>query len=277
MANRAGWKRAKYVQQWENTLAMYVYPIIGGLSVANIDAGLVLEVLQQPVDTPNGKVPFWNTKTETASLVRSRMESVLQWAKVHGLREGENPADWKILKHVLPAKNKVQKVKHRAAIPYSEIGTFMAELRQQQEGIAARALEFTILTAVRSGEVRLATWDEINLNTRIWTIPAERMKAEKEHRVPLSDAAVKILESLPRYEGNDYVFPSQKKQIALLDKALLYVMQRMKRGETVHGFRSTFRDWAGETTSYPREVVEHALAHQLPDKAEACIRTRGPA
>ena len=271
MANRAGWKNAKHAQQWENTLAMYVYPIISKLPVADIDTGLVLEILQQPVKTKDGIKPLWEAKTETASRLRGRMESVLQWAKVRGFRMGENPADWKTLKYTLPAKNKVQKVEHFAALPYTEVGAFMVELRKRV-GMSPRALEFAILTATRSGEVRGATWDEIDFAARVWTIPAERMKAGKEHRVPLSDAATRLLESLPRYEGINYVF-SAPKGGAMSDMALTMVLRRMERGDlTAHGFRSTFRDWAGETTAYPREVVEHALAHQLKDKAEAAYQ-----
>lgn len=271
MANRAGWKNAKHAQQWENTLSMYVYPKIGGLSVADIDTGLVLDVLQQPVTIEGGSKPLWEAKTETASRLRGRMESILQWAEAHGLREGKNPADWRTLKYTLPARNKVQKVKHFAALPYAEIGSFMVDLRKR-EGTSARALEFAILTAARSGEVRGATWEEIDMQAKVWTIPAERMKAGKEHRVPLSDAAIMLLESLPLYEGINYIFPAPKGG-AMSDMSLTMTLRRMERGDlTAHGFRSTFRDWAGETTSYPREVVEHALAHQLKDKAEAAYQ-----
>ena len=187
------------------------------------------------------------------------------------MRQGENPVDWKTLKYTHPARNKVQKVKHHAALPYAEIGSFMSELRKR-DGMAARALEFAILTAARSQEVRLATWAEIDLETRVWTIPAERMKAGKEHRVSLSDTAIKLLESLLRYAGTDLIFPAPMGGV-MSDMTLTAVLRRMERGElTQHGFRSTFRDWAGETTSYPREVIEHALAHQLKDKAEAAYQ-----
>ena len=286
--NRAGWRNEKHVQQWTNTLAMYAYPVIGGLSIADIDAGLVLSVLQQPVDTADGQEPFWNAKTETASRLRGRIESVLQWAKVRGLRTGENPAEWKTLKFTLPAKRKVAKEENHPALPYTEICAFMAELRLRC-GVAASALEFAILTAARSGEVRRATWDEIDLTAQVWTIPALHMKREREHYVPLSDTAVKLLESLPRHEGHNHIFPTE--QAAMLsDMALLMVIRRMHRTKfsidgkgwidpkqdnriaTVHGFRSAFRDWAGETTSHPREVVEHALAHGLPDKTEAAYQ-----
>jgi integrase len=261
---RAGWKNAKHASQWENTLATYAYPHLGSLSVALIDTGLVLKALE----------PIWKTKPETASRLRGRIESVFDWATTHKYRHGENPAQWKgRLDNLLPEKSKVAKVRHHPALPYAEIGSFFAALRQQG-GIAARALEFTILTAVRTNETIGATWREFDLKAGIWTIPAERMKAEKEHRVPLSGRAIELLkEVLPlkpdEDEGAAPVFPSPKGK-ALSNMALLAVLKRMGReGLTVHGFRSTFRDWAGETTAYLREVIEHAMAHQLPDKAEA--------
>lgn len=269
-ANRAGWKNEKHGQQWQNTLATYAFPKIGHLPVAAIDTGLVLSVLQQ--ETGEDKAQLWHAKTETASRLRGRLESVLDWAAFRGYRTGENPARWKgHLEHELPARNKVQKVEHHAALPYAELGAFMVELRKR-EGIAARALAFSILTAARSGEVRGATWAEIDLPGRVWTVPAERMKAGKEHRVPLSDEAVKLLEALPTIGGSDLLFPAPRGG-QLSDMALTAVLRRMERGDlTQHGFRSTFRDWAGETTAYPREVIEHALAHQLRDRAEAAYQ-----
>lgn len=280
-ANRAGWKNEKHVQQWQNTLATYAFPKIGQLSVAAIDTGLVLSVLQQ--ETGKDKAQLWHAKTETASRLRGRVESILDWASFRGFREGENPARWKgHLEHELPARSKVQKVEHHAALPYIEVGAFMTELRQR-EGISARALEFAVLTAARSGEVRGAVWDEIDLKAKLWTIPAERMKAEKEHRVPLSDAALKLLEALPRVKrefhvgkladnGPDYIFPAPRSG-KLSDMALTAVLRRMERDSlTQHGFRSTFREWAGEQTAHPREVIEHALAHRLKDKAEAAYQ-----
>lgn len=269
-ANRAGWKNEKHVQQWQNTLATYAFPKIGQLPIAAIDTGLVLNVLQQ--ETGEDAVPLWLAKTETASRLRGRLESILDWATFRGYREGENPARWKgHLEHELPARSKVQKVEHHAALPYAELGAFMAELRKR-EGVSARALEFAILTAARSGEVRGAKWDEIDLQSRIWTVPADRMKAGKEHRVPLSEEVIKLLEGQPRIVGNDYVFPAPRgKQLS--DMALTAVLRRMGRGDlTQHGFRSTFRDWAGETTAYPREVCEHALAHKLADGVEAAYQ-----
>jgi integrase len=271
-ANRAGWKNEKHIQQWQNTLATYVFPKIGQFPVASIDTGMVLSVLQQKVEVAGGTAPLWRGKTETASRLRGRLESILDWAAFRGYREGENPARWKgHLEHELPARNKVQKVAHHPALPYSEIGAFMVELRQRQ-GVAVRALEFAILTAARSGEVRGATWSEIDLHGRIWTVPANRMKAGKEHRVPLSKEAVRLLKALPRIDGSDYVFPAPRGG-QLSDMALTAVLRRMGRGDlTQHGFRSTFRDWAGETTSYPREVCEHALAHKLADGVEAAYQ-----
>jgi integrase len=275
-ANRTGWKNEKHIQQWQNTLATYAFPKIGQLPVTVIDTGLILSVLQQ--ETGEEKAQLWHAKTETASRLRGRIESILDWASFRGYREGENPARWKgHLQHELPARSKVQKVEHHAALPYVEVGTFMRSLRER-EGVSARAFEFAILTAARSGEVRGATWDEIDLKAKLWTIPAERMKAAKEHRVPLSNEAVQLLEALPRIVGKHadnapkYVF-SAPRGGQLSDMALTAVLRRMERdGLTQHGFRSTFREWAGEQTAHPREVIEHALAHRLKDKAEAAYQ-----
>jgi integrase len=274
--HRGEWKNAKHAKQWESTLAAYVYPTIGKLPVADIDTGLVLGVLQQPMTDRGETLTLWNARPETASRLRGRMESVLDWAKVRGFRQGENPADWKTLKHTLPARNKVKKVEHFAALPYAEIGAFMVALRRKR-GMSARALEFLILTAARSGEVRGATWKEIDLGRRLWTVPAKRMKMRVEHRVPLSPAAVRLLEAMPRFEGTKYVFPAHKGGM-LTDMPLTMLLRRMTQtGEiagkvTAHGFRSTFRDWAGETTRHPREVCEHALAHGLKDGVEGAYQ-----
>jgi integrase len=285
--NRAGWVAA-YTVQLESSMARFAYPIIGGLSVAGVDTGLVLEVLQQPVAIKDGTAPLWEAKPTVATLLRARIESILDFAKIRGFREGDNPADWKTLKHVLPSKNKIHEEKNHPALPYMEIGAFMVELRKR-EGVVARALEFAILTAARSKEVRGATWDEIDFASRVWTIPAARMKKKREHSVPLSDAAVKLLETLQRREGNNHIFPAAQ-AVMLPDTALLKLIRRMheekkkadgtgwtdpklnNRVITSHGFRSAFRDWAGETTPYPREVIEHALAHSLADKAEAAYQ-----
>ncbi len=261
-AHQAGWKNEKHRKQWVATLEKYTFPVIGNIPIADIETTSVLQALE----------PIWYDKAETASRLRGRIESILDWATVRGYRSGENPARWKgHLNKLLPARSKVQKVQHHPALPYSEIGFFMAELRLRK-GISARALEFAILTGARSGEVRGAQWEEIDLKMKIWTIPADRMKAGKEHRVPLADETIELLKNLPRITDNDFVFPSTKGG-QLSDMSLTAILRRMNRGDyTQHGFRSTFRDWAGETTTYPREVIEHALAHQLKDKAEAAYQ-----
>jgi len=260
-ANRAGWKNDKHAGQWESTLATYASPIIGKLPVASVDTGLVLKVLE----------PIWTTKAETASRLRGRIEAVLGWATVRGYRSGDNPAAWRNhLDKALPARSAVKRAENHPALPYVEIGAFVSKLREQA-GVAASALEFAILTAARTNETIGATWREFDLEAGVWTIPADRMKAKKEHRIPLSPQAVNILrEFLPLKNADDgHAFPAPKGG-HLSNMAMLAVLKRMERDDlTVHGFRSTFRDWAGETTAYPREVIEHALAHQLKDKAEA--------
>ena len=255
-AHRAGWKNDKHAAQWPSTLAAYVYPVFGELPVAAIDTALVVKTLE----------PIWTEKPETAGRVRGRIESVLDWAAARGYRDGENPARWKgHLQNLLPAKSKVARVNHHAALPYAEHPAFMADLRAR-DGVGARALEFAILSATRTTETIEARWNEIDLKAKVWTIPAERMKAGREHRVPLSTRAVEILEVLPREA--EHVFIADNKS-----KALLATLKRMGRGDlTAHGFRSTFRDWAAETTAYPAEVVEMALAHTIKDKAEAAYR-----
>jgi integrase len=256
-AKESEWKNAKHGQQWRNTLATYVEPVIGSVYVGSIGLEHILRVLE----------PIWTTKTETASRIRGRIEIVLDWAKVRGYRKGDNPARWRgHLDKILAQPGKVKNVEHHAALPWREIGDFMVKLRDQS-GSAARMLELAILTATRSGEVRGATWSEIDLPGAVWTIPAARMKAKKEHRIPLSDAAVKMLKALPR--DGEFVFLSPTGK-PFTDDVMSKLLGGMGRGDlTGHGFRSTFRDWAGETTAYPREVIEHALAHQLKDKAEA--------
>ncbi len=271
-ANRAGWKNPKHAQQWENTLKTYAHPMLGASSIAAVDTAAILAVLQQSVAVDGEKVSLWQGKTETASRLRGRIESILDWAAFRGYRQGDNPARWKgHLQHELPSRAKVQRVKHHAALPYAELPGFMKTLRQR-EGISARALEFAILTAARSAEVRGATWQEIDLPAQLWTIPAERMKAGKEHRVPLSKKAVELLEALPRFMDQPLIFPAPRGG-QLSDMALTAALKRMDYADiTQHGFRSTFRDWAAETTAFPREVIEHALAHQLKDKAEAAYQ-----
>lgn len=260
--NKAGWKNGKHAEQWKSTLERYAYPTIGDLPVAAVDTGLVTKILR----------PIWATKTETASRLRGRIENVLSWATVQHYRTGDNPARWVgHLDKLLPKRSEVQKVEHHPALPYTAIGGFMVELRKQK-GMAATALEFTILAAARTGEVIAARWEEIDLAEKLWNIPAARMKAKKEHRVPLSPRAVAILKELQK-AGGDFVFAGLKPNTHLSNMAMLNLLKRMERGDlTVHGFRSTFRDWAAETTNYPHEVAEMALAHTVSDETERAYR-----
>lgn len=274
-AHRAGWKNAKHADQWTNTIATYASPIIGSLPVEQVDTRLVVKVLTQPDD--NGQ-QFWRVKNETASRLRGRIESILGWATTSGFRTGDNPARWRgHLENLLATISRVERIKNHPSLAWVQMGAFVHDLRLR-DGVAARAVEFTILTASRSGEVRGACWSEIDVVAKVWTIPASRMKAKREHEVPLSDAALALLKSMPRIDGTDLIFPGTKGQ-ALSDMSLTAVIRRMngdkpiwvdKDGNTitVHGFRSTFRMWAAESTNYPREVAEHALAHQLPDAVE---------
>lgn len=258
-AQKAGWKNPKHAAQWTSTIATYANPVIGTFPVSAVNTALVMKILE----------PIWIAKNETASRLRGRLESILNWATVRGYRSGNNPAAWKgQLDTLLAAPGKVQKIEHHAALSYEKINLFMTQLKTK-DGIAALALQFAILTAVRSGEVRGAKWEEIDFANKVWTIPASRMKAGKEHRIPLSDTAIAILNAVPKMVDNPLVFPAPKGG-NLSDMTLTAVLRRMEHDSiTVHGFRSTFRDWAGETTAFPREVIEHALAHQLKDKAEA--------
>jgi integrase len=260
-AHRAGWKNPKHIQQWQNTLSQYAYPFFGELDVKLIDTGLITKCLE----------PIWLTKNETAGRVRGRIESILDWATVRKYREGVNPARWRgHLDKLLAKQSKVQKTEHHKALPYLEINAFISQLHKQ-DGIAAKCMEFTILTAARTGETIGATWDEIDLIAKTWTIPAIRMKAEREHRVPLSIDALNIINDMAATRINDYVFPGTKK--GLSNMAMLAVLKRMDRADiTVHGFRSTFRDWAAESTAYPGEVVEMALAHAIKNLTEAAYR-----
>lgn len=262
-AHRAGWKNAKHADQWTNTIEAYCGPVIGSLPVQAVDTGLVLKVLE----------PIWTEKPETASRLRARIEKVLDWATVRTYRTGDNPARWRgHLDKLLPKLEKRKRVKHHPALPFDEMGKFM-ELLREQDGVAARALEFLILTATRTGEVIGAKWDEIDLNAALWTIPAGRMKAHREHRVPLSPSALKLLRALYNAKLSDYVFPGQKEDAPLSNMAMLELLKRIERDDiTVHGFRSTFRDWAAERTNYPREVCEMALAHAVGDQVEAAYR-----
>ena len=261
-AHRAKWKNAKHADQWANTINTYCGPVIGKLPVHEVDTGLVVKVLE----------PIWTVKAETASRLRGRIESVLDWAKVSGYRTGDNSAHWRgHLDNVLPALRKKQRVKHHPALPFDQIGAFMETLRSQG-GVAARALGFLILTATRTSEVIGAKWSEIDKDAKIWTIPAERMKAGTVHRVPLSPLALTLLDKNP-HAPSDYLFPGQKVGKPLSNMAMLELLKRKERTDlTVHGFRSTFRDWASESTNYPREVCEMALAHTIGNEAEAAYR-----
>lgn len=260
-AHEAGWRNEKHGQQWRNTLKTYVYPVMGDMLVHDIALAHVLKVLE----------PIWRTKTETASRLRGRMESVLDWAKGRGYRQGDNPAAWKgNLDAQLPKREKVAKVEHHEALAVSEVGAFMRQLRNQ-EGTGARALELAILTAARSGEVRGMTWDELDLEAGLWVVPASRMKAGREHRVPLSTAALELLKAQPVQTETRLVFPSPRSG-PLSDMTLTAVLRRMSVDAVPHGFRSTFRDWAAERTNYPNEVCEMALAHVVSDKVEAAYR-----
>ena len=261
-AHKAGWRNPKHAAQWPATLATYVNPTFGELPVQAIDTALVTRVME----------PIWTKKPETASRVRGRIESILDWATARGYRQGENPARWRgHLENLLPRRSKVRRVEHHAALPYSELSAFMLALRQQ-EGVAARALEFTILTAARTGEVIGARWEEINIAERLWSVPAERMKAGREHRVPLCGKALEIVEEM-RAIGGNFIFPGGKRGKPLSNMAMTMLLRRMGHGDqTVHGFRSTFRDWAAERTNFPAEVAEMALAHAVSDKVEAAYR-----
>lgn len=263
------WRNDKHRAQWESTLKNYAYPKIGQLSVADVELPHVLSVLE----------PIWAEKPETASRLRGRIEAVLNWTTTRGLRSGLNPARWRgHLDNQLAKPGKLKAAKHRKtgsdghhpAMPIDNAPAFLKQLRAA-EGMGARALEFAILTASRSGEVRGATWDEIDLEAGIWAIPAARMKAGKEHRIPLPSRAVELLKSLPRMAGTELVF-SAPRGGQLSDMTLSAVMRRMGAGATPHGFRSTFRDWAAERTAYPGDMAELALAHAISSKVEAAYR-----
>jgi integrase len=257
-AHRPAWRNAKHIWQWESSLSKFVFPVFGELSVASIDTGLVIKALE----------PIWTTRTETATRVRQRIETVLDWAKARGYRSGENPARWKgHLDTLLPSPSKIAPVEHLAAMPYAELPTFFAELRKR-ETISAKALAFTILTAARSGEARLATFAEIDFPNAIWTVPSERMKSGREHRVPLPKEALKLIAQDGR--SATLLFPGPM-GTPLSDATMRkYLQEEMgQAGITVHGFRSTFKDWARERTNYPNEVSEAALAHIIGDRTEA--------
>jgi integrase len=267
-AHEAAWRNATHRKQWRSTLATYVYPTLGSLPASAIDTALVTQVLE----------PIWTTKTETAGRVRGRIEAVLDWAKVRGIRNGDNPARWKgHLDKLLPKRSRVKRRRHHPALPYAELPGFMVELRAR-EGISARALEFAILTAARTGAVIGATDGEVDLATKIWTVPPERTGVKitredpKPRRVPLPDRAVAILKALPREAGNPHFFAGAKAGKPLSNMAMLELMRDMRAGYVPHGFRSTFKDWCAETTNYPNEVSEAALWHTVADEVEAAYR-----
>ena len=258
-SKRAGWRNAKHAAQWASTLQSYVYPKLANLDVKAIETDHVLDALR----------PIWTAKPETASRVRQRIEAVLDYSSAKGRRSGPNPARWRgHLQNLLAKPSSVRQAQHHAALDWRDLPKFMIALGQRH-GVSARALEFLILTAARSGEVRGMRWSEIDQGARVWTVPASRMKAAKEHRVPLTERALALLGIVG--EPDAFVFPAPADRARpLSDMTLTAVLRKMGRGDiTAHGFHSTFRDWAGETTSFPREVIEAALAHRLKDKAEA--------
>jgi integrase len=266
-SHKAGWRNEKHKYQWPATLQAYAYPVFGALPVQAVDTALMLKVLE----------PIWANKSETASRVRQRIENVLDFAKVRGYREGENPARWRgHLDKLLPARSRVRQVEHLAALPYSDLPLFLANLRKR-DAFAARGLEFLILTAARTNEVIGARWSEIDLLDKTWTIPADRMKALREHRVPLSPPALALLQVMQTAgltnDINAYVFPGPRAGKPLSNMAVLMLLRRMGIVDlTVHGFRATFKTWASERTSIQNEIVEAALAHIVGDKVEQAYR-----
>jgi len=267
-AHETSWRNAKHRAQWKSTLSTYVYPVCGPLPVGAVDTAIVSKIIE----------PLWSTKPETASRVRGRIESVLDWAKVNGFRQGENPARWKgHLEFVLPKRSKVRRVKHHPALPYDEIPAFMAELRER-EGQSARALEFLVLTAARTEATIGALLSEVDFDEKLWTVPPDRAGTKmmeddpRPRRVPLSDRAIKILKALPREKGNPYLFIGGNVGKPLSNMAMLELMRDMRPGFVPHGLRSTFKDWCAETTNYPNEVSEAALWHAVADKVEAAYR-----
>lgn len=257
-SHRAGWRNPKHAAQWRSTLAAHAFPVFGDLPVGAVDVNLVMRVID----------PLWRTRTETASRLRGRIECILDWARTRSYREGENPARWRgHLENLLPRKSKLVQTQHYAALPFPELPAFMERLRVEPSTVA-RALEFAILTAGRTGEVLGARWREIDLAERVWILPAERMKGGRQHRVPLSDAAMAVLDKLPL--DREFLFAGRQADRPLSKNVMLRRVQR--EGLTTHGFRSTFRDWAAERTTFQREVCEMALAHAIPDQVEAAYR-----
>lgn len=262
-AHAAGWRNAKHQWQWRQTIAAHASPKIGAMSVADIETADVLRVLE----------PIWRKMPETAGRIRQRLERILNWATSQGYRQGDNPARWRgHLDNLLPKRSKVKPKQNYPALAYADVGAFMAELRGRS-AIAARALEFTILTAARSGETLGARWAEIDFDAKLWIVPAERMKGGKDHRVPLSDAALDVLRPLQAARASDFVFFGQQADKPLSEMAMLMLLRRMGRADVVvHGFRSTFRDWTAERTSFPNHVAEMALAHTIGSDVEAAYR-----
>ncbi len=266
-AHQSGWRNAKHADQWLNTLNAHIWPVFGDMSVGAVDTAAVIKALE----------PIWSEIPETASRVRGRVEAILDWAKAREFRTGENPARWRgHLDNLLPAPTKVRKVKHHPALPYQEVANFLSRLREQS-GPTALALEFLILTAARTGETIGAAWEEISFVEKMWVIPADRIKSHREHRVPLSERALEILNLLKGEvtleELRGYIFKGQRQSEHLSSMAMLKLLARMNRSDiTVHGFRSTFRDWVSECTDYSREAAEMALAHTVGDKVEAAYR-----
>jgi integrase len=274
--HRAGWKNPKHADQWTATLKGWVYPTIGKLPVGGITTDLVLKILRQPISDEPEAPQFWIARAETANRVRGRIETVLDWAKANKLRDGDNPARWKgLLDKILPSRAAVAPVQHHKALPYADIPRFMSELRSR-DSLSARALEFTILTAARTADAIGAVRAELNREDRIWTVPAARLKGKKgvrkrDHVVPLCDRALQMLEHLG--EHGEFLF-AHDDGAPLSNMAMLELLQGMGFGEdlTVHGFRSTFKDWCSEQTGYPNEMSEMALAHTVADKVEAAYR-----
>jgi integrase len=275
-AHRSSWKNAKHADQWTSTLETWAFPIIGKLPVGAVTTDQVMKVMQQPISEEPKAPIFWEARTETANRVRGRIETVLDWAKAKKLRDGENPARWKgLLDKLLPARSKVSPVEHHKALPYVDLPAFMAALRQRSS-TSARALEFTILTAARTSDTIGADRAEIDGEGRSWTVPADRLKGKKgtrkrDHYVPLSDRAMEILGALPQRDGHLFAHEDGE---PLSNMAMLELLQGMGFGDdlTVHGFRSTFKDWCSEQTGYPNEMSELALAHTVSDRVEAAYR-----
>ena len=259
-AHRAGWKNEKHIAQWESTIRMYANPVLGKKAVDTVMVEDVLKVIQ----------PIWTEKPETASRLRGRIEKVLGWATAMKYRSGDNPAAWKgALSHLLPAISKIQRIEHHKAMPYEQVPVFMRDL-VRNDSISAKALIFTILTGARTGETIGATWEEFDFGLNLWVIPAQRMKADREHRVPLSPPVITLLEGLPRTSA--YVFSGRSATKPISNMAMLQLLRGLGDGETVHGFRSAFSTWARERTDYPREIVEACLAHASGDAVELAYR-----